>query len=224
MLPEISDLVKIVVAALLFAVGWAASVGLVYWDTSRRGLPLIKIHAWTAAAALAPFFGFGIYIFIRFLGLLFSMIRGVFRQKPVQTTLLKQPVRKLVSLPTLAASDLSIRTLLNSPVHTKNQPEKTAQWEFAVCSGPGTGKVFRIEELPLIIGRGSQAGISLVEDLGVSREHARIYQKEGILFIRDLNSTHGTLLNGEQVEDERLTSGDRLQIGLTELQIEKVVG
>jgi hypothetical protein len=224
MLPEISGLVKIIVAALLFAVGWAASVGLVYWDTSRRGLPLIKIHAWTAAAALAPFFGFGFYILVRLLGLLFSQVRGLFKHQRAQTTLLKQPARRLVSLPTLAASDLSIKTLLHPPVHAKNQPKKTAQWEIAVCSGPGTGKVFRIENLPLIIGRGSQAGISLVEDLGVSREHARIYEMDGFLFIRDLNSTHGTLLNGEQIEDERLTSGDRLQIGLTELQIERVVG
>jgi FHA domain/Domain of unknown function (DUF4388) len=47
----------------------------------------------------------------------------------------------------------------------------------------------------------------------VSNFHAEIVKEEGVLVLRDLGSTNGTRLNGKRVEQERLSTGDRLLIG-----------
>ncbi len=52
--------------------------------------------------------------------------------------------------------------------------------------------------------------------LGVSRQHARINHDEGKYSVEDLNSSNGTLLNGNRLETGRaypLRSGDYLQLG-----------
>ena len=52
----------------------------------------------------------------------------------------------------------------------------------------------------------------------VSRVHCRLTAlPEGDLEVRDLNSTNGTFVNGERVENAVLSSGDRLQVGRVEL-------
>ncbi len=59
-------------------------------------------------------------------------------------------------------------------------------------------------------------------EYGVSRRHARIYTRDGICYVEDLDSTNGTFLN-----DERLTAymphkfhdGDILMIGTIRLKV-----
>ena len=55
--------------------------------------------------------------------------------------------------------------------------------------------------------------LSLDTDQGVSRQHAEIYANEGRLRIRDLDSRHGTYLNGKRITDESLNPGDRFSVG-----------
>ena len=64
------------------------------------------------------------------------------------------------------------------------------------------------------IGRAPDNHIVL-EDRGISREHACIYQLEDQLFIRDENSKHGTFVNGIQVTSSNLKPGDVVSIGLS---------
>lgn len=47
----------------------------------------------------------------------------------------------------------------------------------------------------------------------VSYHHAQIYQQNGGLAIRDLNSTNGTFVNGKRIAIVPLSSGDEIQIG-----------
>lgn len=66
----------------------------------------------------------------------------------------------------------------------------------------------------LEIGRSSGIAVSLPDVLSVSRRHARLLYREGHVLLEDLGSTNGTYLNGRRVHDaERLTSGDRFQVG-----------
>lgn len=52
----------------------------------------------------------------------------------------------------------------------------------------------------------------------VSRIHCRITAlPSGELEIKDLESTNGTYVNGRRVENARVVSGDRLQVGRLEL-------
>lgn len=67
------------------------------------------------------------------------------------------------------------------------------------------------------IGRATGADF-IVDAPLVSRVHCRLTALPGgDLEVRDLNSTNGTFVNGERVENAVLSSGDRLQVGRVEL-------
>ncbi len=72
-----------------------------------------------------------------------------------------------------------------------------------------------IRSFPFTIGRVEPADLT-VNSKRVSREHAVIESHEGRLRIRDLQSTNGTFLNGEPVDEAWLTDGDILTIADTE--------
>jgi two-component system cell cycle response regulator len=83
-----------------------------------------------------------------------------------------------------------------------------------VLAGEGLGQMFRIEQPETLLGRAADAALQLRDD-GVSRRHARILQNAGQLWIEDLGSANGTLLNGERVRRALLRDGDKIQIGST---------
>ena len=66
---------------------------------------------------------------------------------------------------------------------------------------------------PITVGRSKTATIS-IDDLALSREHARIYSDGGRHIVADLDSKNGTLLNNTPIKQpEVLKSGDRIKIG-----------
>jgi hypothetical protein len=72
----------------------------------------------------------------------------------------------------------------------------------------------------LTIGRAGGCGITLSGDTFVSQVHARVFDRDGDLYVEDLGSTNGTLLNGAPVhEPTRLRRGDRVHIGQTEIEV-----
>ena len=57
---------------------------------------------------------------------------------------------------------------------------------------------------------------------GVSRQHAKVYQKGNCLFVEDAASTNGTLLNGRRLVPHQpypLREGDTLQLGRLRLLV-----
>ena len=71
----------------------------------------------------------------------------------------------------------------------------------------------------MIIGRNADCTIVL-SDHEASREHARIYHDGTGVFIEDLASTNGTLVNGDYLDKKReLNSGDRITIGSTIMRV-----
>ncbi|MAU09420.1 MAG: hypothetical protein CL607_06340 [Anaerolineaceae bacterium] len=65
----------------------------------------------------------------------------------------------------------------------------------------------------LTIGRATDNDIS-INVLEMSRHHMRLFSKDGGIIAEDLNSTNGTMLNGEKLtHQEKLENGDVLQIG-----------
>ena len=69
-----------------------------------------------------------------------------------------------------------------------------------------------IEQEVLQLGRDIKADMVLA-DASVSRHHAEIRQTEQGYKIRDLDSTNGTLVNGNSVREQLLNSGDTIRIG-----------
>jgi pSer/pThr/pTyr-binding forkhead associated (FHA) protein len=72
------------------------------------------------------------------------------------------------------------------------------------------------------VGRAPGCGVSLPEDTFISQLHARVFRRDGSLFVEDLGSTNGTFLNRKAVSAAvPLRKGDRLQVGKTVLEVAK---
>ena len=73
---------------------------------------------------------------------------------------------------------------------------------------------------PFRIGR--REGFDLIISCrNVSGLHAEILEKEGVLWIYDLNSTNGTFVNGNRIESGvKLKAGDTLQFGSSTFEVE----
>jgi pSer/pThr/pTyr-binding forkhead associated (FHA) protein len=75
---------------------------------------------------------------------------------------------------------------------------------------------------PLTIGRDRSCELALV-DVEVSRKHARLDAQGGIVFVRDLESSNGTFLNGRRLDNAvELREGDEIDVGTTRLIVEKL--
>lgn len=76
-----------------------------------------------------------------------------------------------------------------------------------------------VADFPYRMGR--QADLSLTLDsTEISRVHAEIVKKNGVLLIRDLGSTNGTFVNHEPVtRDTRLRDGDIIHLATVELRL-----
>lgn len=203
---------------LLCALLWGFSIAFVFWDVNRRQTPGREQFAWLALTLVIPFVGFVAYLFTRLLNRFLSPSPQREQVKSKRFTAVKRPEGLDERLPTLAAIELNRETHLElKAAEQKNRPTPLATYSLAVVEGPDTGREYVIRRLPLRIGRGPQADIALNEDLGVSRKHAEIYARGDILRIRDLQSAHGTLVNGFSIDDKSLDSGDRIKVGQTSL-------
>jgi predicted component of type VI protein secretion system len=73
----------------------------------------------------------------------------------------------------------------------------------------------------LTVGRAGGCGVAL-EDTTVSQLHARIFQRDGRIWVEDLGSTNGTFVNRKKVSAPvPLRRGDRLQVGTTVMELSK---
>jgi len=68
---------------------------------------------------------------------------------------------------------------------------------FAIVSPPRKKGSLNVK-LPILIGRGEEAKFRIQQD-SVSRRHCEVFIKDGGVYVRDLGSTNGTFLDGEQV-------------------------
>lgn len=72
-----------------------------------------------------------------------------------------------------------------------------------------------LEPVPFLLGRHTDNNL-VVRDNRVSRTHARIFAEHGHYVIEDLNSRHGTWVNGEQISRHVLRNSDRIDFGVRE--------
>jgi two-component system cell cycle response regulator len=83
---------------------------------------------------------------------------------------------------------------------------------LTVMAGSNVGEMHEIEGNEMVLGRGQNASLRLNDD-GVSRRHARIFRSGDKILIEDLNSSNGTLVNGESVTQRILEDGDKVRLG-----------
>jgi CheY-like chemotaxis protein len=71
----------------------------------------------------------------------------------------------------------------------------------------------RPRRFPYVIGRGTDCDLQLV-DPSLSRRHCRLDWRDGRLFVDDLESRNGTLVNGRRITGQSpLAEGDMLRVG-----------
>lgn len=204
--------------ALLCILLWGLSIAVVYWDVDRRQLPGREQLAWIGLTILLPMIGIFAYLFTRMLDVFLSPRPQGDPARAQRVTALKRMDGYEERLPTVAAAELSRETIAElKPTTEERKLSNGFTYSLAVVDGPGTGREYLISRLPVSIGRGPQAEICLDEDLGVSRRHAEIYARQGVIRIRDLKSTHGTLVNGYSIDDKSLDHGDRIKVGMSTL-------
>lgn len=74
---------------------------------------------------------------------------------------------------------------------------------------------------PALLGRETGTCTMLIEnDKSVSRKHCEFFWKQGMCYVRDLESFNGTILNGEKIKKPTpVRVGDVLKFGGTEVVV-----
>lgn len=93
-----------------------------------------------------------------------------------------------------------------------------ARWLLKVISGPNSGAEFAVlRGSTYILGKDPNLCDIIFQDLSVSRQHARlIVDDDNQVFIEDLGSRNGVLVNGELISAKRLISSqDLVSLGTT---------
>lgn len=82
-----------------------------------------------------------------------------------------------------------------------------------------TGRTFELNVERTTVGRVEENTFQIA-DPSVSSRHAEILLQGSELFVRDLNSTNGTFINGEKISEAALKLGQTLRFGQVELKID----
>lgn len=97
--------------------------------------------------------------------------------------------------------------------------EKYTGYALRFISGKYQGNEYPLPaNREIIIGRGSELDIVLVEDM-ISRRHAKIVTGDDYVILQDLGSTNGSFVNGERIRKSRIQEGDRILIGTSILKL-----
>lgn len=90
---------------------------------------------------------------------------------------------------------------------------------LVVRQGPLNGQQFSLDRPSLIVGRAPDCDIVL-DDPEVSRNHSRFFWRNDQLYVEDLGSANGTLINGRPIVGPHLLSAaDSLEIGASLLAV-----
>ena len=104
-----------------------------------------------------------------------------------------------------------------APAPSRTGPERLVVAEPAEHKGAE----FAVSD-EMTVGRAPGCGISLPDDTFVSQLHARVFRRDGDVFVEDLGSTNGTFLNDKKVTSAvPLRRGDKVKFGRTTLELRK---
>lgn len=78
---------------------------------------------------------------------------------------------------------------------------------------------FEASQDNVILGRLPRQGVK-IEHQTISREHARLFQRDGTWQVADLNSSNGTFVNGKKVSRQAVHHGDLIRFGELEFQVD----
>lgn len=104
-----------------------------------------------------------------------------------------------------------------------NQPQDTADaTTVSLLLQDGSSRTYLVHEGSNILGRSNDSDFRL-PDTGVSRQHAEITWDGQVAVLVDLQSTNGTTVNDEPVENWMLADGDVITLGHSNIEV-RIVG
>lgn len=90
---------------------------------------------------------------------------------------------------------------------------------LTVADGPEAGTVYELKDVCLL-GRALDCQVH-IQDLAVSRRHARITFSGGQYIVEDLGSGNGTFVNGKPITRHTLAPGDTIRVSALKLRFEE---
>jgi pSer/pThr/pTyr-binding forkhead associated (FHA) protein len=85
--------------------------------------------------------------------------------------------------------------------------------QVTVTSSGQPPRTYELNKPRIVLGRDPAGDIHL-DNLAVSKHHCEILNEAGNFIVRDLKSSNKTFVNGKEVTEHRLASGDEIVIGL----------
>jgi hypothetical protein len=107
----------------------------------------------------------------------------------------------------LQKTDPSIKSIINEVC--VNGSTKAM---LIIHRGPAQGSRFLLDTQSISIGRSPESDVFL-DDVTVSRKHARIERLDNDFSIVDTHSLNGTYVNSVSINEQTLRMGDEIQIG-----------
>ena len=95
---------------------------------------------------------------------------------------------------------------------------RSPQALLRITEPDGRQRTVRLDGRTIRIGRAAECEIAL-DDSQVSRQHARLQVRNGVLLLADVGSTNGTRVNGQRIQEVALGIGDRIEVGGTEILV-----
>lgn len=88
---------------------------------------------------------------------------------------------------------------------------------LAIIKGARAGFIYHLDKPYVLIGRGKVDLI--IPDKEISRKHVAVEVRNDKVFLRDLGSTNGTLVNNEKVSITEITDQVEFKVGQTTLML-----
>jgi hypothetical protein len=95
-------------------------------------------------------------------------------------------------------------------------------YQLVVIRGRSSANAVKLQDGVTTAGRQDECQLR-IKSSQVSRKHCQLFEKHGMLLVKDLGSSNGTFVNGKKIEGQRVMEpGDELGIGPIVFRIEKV--
>lgn len=101
---------------------------------------------------------------------------------------------------------------LNTISHSSHHSSGSGVFPALVFVQGSEQKNIVLNRTPFTVGRKVDKDL-VIADPRVSRDHAQIMQDGVEFYLEDLGSKHGTFVNGERIQRQKLERGDRLEFG-----------
>jgi predicted component of type VI protein secretion system len=95
-------------------------------------------------------------------------------------------------------------------------------YQLVVIKGRSGATALKLQEGTTTAGRQDDCHLR-IRSSQVSRKHCELFEKHGLLLVKDLGSSNGTFVNGKKIDGQRVMEpGDELAIGPITFRVEKI--